>query len=316
MVPLIPRSARFQYVIRDARKIFRLTRIVCIVLTFQRNAHSLIWPKYTITTVEANMESFRFLDLPKEVRLIVYEQLSIVRRHTTVQIDYTHPRECYGTLVHHVLPLTILRVSKMIHHEAYAIVKPRLYDILLQPPRVIIHAPFFIEIAHDFSHWLNYLKNSIGMPESSHPALLQWAQHASLYYGSKNDHPFLVRFARDNPSAPRKTARMQLLISQLGNVLRMRASLVGRHDPLHHILAEFLEQQLSVNYPNDRVDLCLTGTSVRKTSFGSVADNYSSQHLQDELSAAYRRARMRNRGKVVELADWENDWEATPENRM
>lgn len=115
MVPLTPRSARFHYFIRDAHKTLRLASIVCIILIVHRNAHSLICHKHTFRiTVEANMESFRFLGLPKEVRIVVYEQLPVIRRHSIVRMTNTHNRKCYGTLVHQVVLLTIPRCSKMI----------------------------------------------------------------------------------------------------------------------------------------------------------------------------------------------------------
>lgn len=154
------------------------------------------------------------------------------------------------------------------------------------------------------------------MSERHHPALLQCAQHEFLYFGSKNDHPFLARFAKDSPSAPRKTAGTQPLISQPGIGPRLCASCIRTHVPLYHILAHSLETQLVINYPNFAVDLCLVGTSVRKASLGSDLGNYSSQYLQDELPTAYRRSCIYDRGNVAQLADWERDWQATREQRI
>ena len=93
----------------------------------------------------------------------------------------------------------------------------------------------------------------------------------------------------------------------------MCESCIHIHVPLRHILPLILETQFSVNYPNLTLDLCLVGTSLRKASLGSDLGNYSSQHLRDVLSAAYRGSCMYDRGNVIGLVDWERDMEATPE---
>ena len=64
------------------------------------------------------------------------------------------------------------------------------------------------------------------------------------------------------------------------------------------------------------VDVRVVGTSLRKASLGSNLGNYSSHHLRDVLSVAYRRLCMYDRGNVIGLVDWERDMEATPEDTI
>jgi hypothetical protein len=73
--------------------------------------------------VEASMDNFRFLDLPKDIRLTVYERLPAIRRHSTLSMLYNPIYNGSSTLVLTVVPLAILRVPKMSYDEVYAIPK-------------------------------------------------------------------------------------------------------------------------------------------------------------------------------------------------
>jgi hypothetical protein len=95
--------------------------------------------------VEASMDNFRFLDLPKDIRLMVYERLPAIRRHSTLSMLYNPIYNGSSTLVLTVLPLAILRVPKMGYDEVYAIPKLKVYKLLSEPPRLSIPASDLFE---------------------------------------------------------------------------------------------------------------------------------------------------------------------------
>ncbi|KAF1974473.1 hypothetical protein BU23DRAFT_94113 [Bimuria novae-zelandiae CBS 107.79] len=81
------------------------------------------------------MEPFRFLDPPKDLRLMVYERLTIQTRHMPAldcfQTDFT--------IVYRVVPgIEIFATCRQINDEAGAILYARLRSIIAIPPQIIL----------------------------------------------------------------------------------------------------------------------------------------------------------------------------------
>ncbi|KAF2651100.1 hypothetical protein K491DRAFT_607620, partial [Lophiostoma macrostomum CBS 122681] len=89
-------------------------------------------------------QSFRFLDLPKENRLMVYERLPTKTIHNHCQKRWICPMfksvsDFQYTLVHTtVTSLSILSTCRQIHSEASVIMEAKAQDILSRSPRIIV----------------------------------------------------------------------------------------------------------------------------------------------------------------------------------
>lgn len=96
-----------------------------------------IMPKATIAREDCvdKPQPFRFLDLPKEIRLMVYEQLEITSIQHKVSSKDGHSLHI---LTRSINGIRILATNRQINDEASAILRPRLKLLLETPPYVII----------------------------------------------------------------------------------------------------------------------------------------------------------------------------------
>jgi hypothetical protein len=76
---------------------------------------------------------FRLLDLPKELRLMIYEELTVSWGRHDVPLEESGT--FFGTLVNpSLLGVRMLATCRFINHEAGKVLKPRLKRMLQTPP--------------------------------------------------------------------------------------------------------------------------------------------------------------------------------------
>jgi hypothetical protein len=95
-------------------------------------------------TQKRALQPFRFLDLPAELRCMVYEELDVVtRRHTLSDSDVrqAHQEDVYEehdlsiTLTRNSLPVAVLRVCKQVQSEVASFLAPKLRQLEMKPLR-------------------------------------------------------------------------------------------------------------------------------------------------------------------------------------
>ncbi|KAF2705113.1 hypothetical protein K504DRAFT_107493 [Pleomassaria siparia CBS 279.74] len=90
---------------------------------------------------------FRFLDLPKEIRLMVYEHLPLLLKHHKVLLPFNSSADepmCEITLIVRCLPMGILRTCRTIFKEANTIMQKRAWSWVMEadkPVRIIFQIP-------------------------------------------------------------------------------------------------------------------------------------------------------------------------------
>lgn len=107
------------------------------------------------STDSKKKDLIKFLSLPPEIRIIVYEELSASRRHTLVRIGIG-----YAYIKTWAVPLAILRTCRLVNTEAYPVLKPRLYAIMVLPPEIYIDTAQLYGVSHatsDLRHFLHVL---------------------------------------------------------------------------------------------------------------------------------------------------------------
>jgi hypothetical protein len=87
----------------------------------------------------ADTKSFRFLDLPKELRLMVYELIPIKNAHHPVKLGKNHNYDDHNLmLVRTTLAgVVILATCRQIHHEAEHIIRRKLATVDKKSLRII-----------------------------------------------------------------------------------------------------------------------------------------------------------------------------------
>ena len=116
---------------------------------------------------------FRLLDLPKEIRLMVYEELSHIttKRHVFSLQDPEH----YVTLINSCIEgVGILATCRFLNKEASYIFAPQMQKILKEAPRISVkvnHLIGLIQLRDGFSWGMNILDEILSCVGS------KWVKH-------------------------------------------------------------------------------------------------------------------------------------------
>jgi hypothetical protein len=98
-------------------------------------------------------QPFRFLDLPKEIRLMVYEFLPLTRSPLKLKRDGRRGGTLLSFMVY-TIPDEILRTCRMINREASVIIRSKIKLIETQPvrmfalPECLVNQPFSDTVVH------------------------------------------------------------------------------------------------------------------------------------------------------------------------
>jgi hypothetical protein len=96
---------------------------------------------------------FPFLQLPKEVRLMIHEQFSIdIKEHNFIRkpgMISPQSSEVRLTLIDQTTPTAILATCRQLHHEARDIISSNLLELLKRPLHMILHIEDLLKIGRD-----------------------------------------------------------------------------------------------------------------------------------------------------------------------
>jgi hypothetical protein len=117
-------------------------------------------------------EPFRFMDLPKELRLMVYDFIPVQGREFKIRKDLgtgeialDDPKPAIKATSYHT-STQILRVCREVHDEAYAIMKRKFDQIKATTPQTTLYidAPYSRSLLNDFismvTHWAQALREN------------------------------------------------------------------------------------------------------------------------------------------------------------
>jgi hypothetical protein len=299
----------------------------------------------TAMTYSHTRDPFRFLDLPKDIRLIVYEQLPIVTRHSTICMAYTPDYNGTSTLVLRLLPLAILRVCWTIYHEAHAMLKPKMLEILAHAPQIMVPSTDLPRMQDGFAQFLRILETTCDLPVPAtlpsdgtifrqttrvspawcaalnahvvpvgvRPSLAQWTQHANFYFRKTTLPPSLA-----TPTTAKSSPMMrgiQILIRPMKKTHRCRVCDYYHRD-LRYVLAKFLEQNLRYDREAPKAEIWVLDPALNDTA-NQTLDTAS--ELRHHLTRAFHDMRHTPlhacSGGLVELEAWRRDWHQTPDER-
>ncbi|KAF2870092.1 hypothetical protein BDV95DRAFT_595655 [Massariosphaeria phaeospora] len=115
----------------------------CRKLNFSMNTSRAVLRRPKPSRALAAPKVFRFLDLPSEIRLMIYERLPVVTRHVRIDTDHRDgpdlPVSAYILVIRSV-PTSILRTCHQIYAEASEIITSKIKEIFATPPKIIIEA--------------------------------------------------------------------------------------------------------------------------------------------------------------------------------
>jgi hypothetical protein len=172
------------------------------------------------------MSTFRLLDLPTELRLLIYEHITPTEQHHTLQ--HEPPGSIYpttATLTTHHLPVSLLRTSKFIHREAGPILGTKLATLRTEPLNLCVDEGV-----------LKYLF-----------VIIEPLSHRIQMYVSSNIRRYLLAHVQTCRSQHCHTCRQH-------NILYALADLLLHRRPSNTVLN--VTRSLSPRLPSAIVDLC------------------------------------------------------------
>jgi hypothetical protein len=116
----------------------------------------------------SNPAPFRFLDLPPELRVMIYNRLPSTTRHCTLVdlMSSTTPPPSRAALVVKSLPVSLLSTCKFINLEATPVLIPRLQQLRAEPMRLITDTLYFEPVMGTSFENIDFRdKNTLHSPE-------------------------------------------------------------------------------------------------------------------------------------------------------
>jgi hypothetical protein len=99
-------------------------------------------------------QPFRFLDLPPELRLMVYKEIYPHTRHYRLKDPVFQPNSAdippsYITLVAKSLPVALLAICRLINAEAAPVLAPKLKKLRKEAPHFIVDSASYVSLTHE-----------------------------------------------------------------------------------------------------------------------------------------------------------------------
>ncbi|ORY19135.1 hypothetical protein BCR34DRAFT_206652 [Clohesyomyces aquaticus] len=165
-----------------------------------------------MSTNRGSTGPFRLMDLPKELRLIVYENIPITTKHETLACRYHRrmPSEfATYTLVVRSIETSILATCHHIHNEAVSVIQIKLRRILMHPAMMIVdrtsldtlsaHLNGPLYVLYDYHRFKMERPNEeypFGEKEERIKDYAKWHPTHRRYYPSATTNPLFRRWIR------------------------------------------------------------------------------------------------------------------------